>query len=128
MAPARVDLADRVEDPEERERLEEEAMERFEKIGYQIMHRSGGGMMDANPFAATLGDRDKRQLVAGLLGQAFVIAWTTVRHNKAATEEIADRLVEAGELYGEDVTALLERVGLERPDIDVLQESTWPAI
>jgi hypothetical protein len=85
-------------------------------------------VMDSNPFSATLGDRDKRRLVAGLLGQAFVIAWTTVRHNQAATEAIADRLVEAGELYGEDVTALLERVGLERPEIDVLQESTWPAI
>jgi cell division protease FtsH len=128
MAPALIDLADRIEDPEEREAAEERAMERFERIGYQIMHRSGGGIMDANPFSATLGDRDKRKLVAGLLGQSFVVAWNTVRHNRAATEQIADRLVEAGELYGEDVTALLERAGLNRPEIDVLEESTWPVI
>jgi hypothetical protein len=84
--------------------------------------------MDANPFSATLGDRDKRKLVAGLLGQAFVVAWNTVRHNRDATKEIADRLVEAGELYGEDVTSLLDRVALRQPEIDVLEESTWPAI
>ena len=52
MAPAPIDLSDRIEDPEEREEAEKEARERFERLGYQIMHRSGGGMLDDNPFAA----------------------------------------------------------------------------
>jgi hypothetical protein len=128
MAPAPIDLSDRIVDDEEREAAEERAMERFEHIGFQIMHRSGGGVMDTNPFAATLSDRDKRRLVAGLLGQAFVVAWCTVRHNRDATERIAERLIEAGELYGDDVSELLEAADLRRPEIDVLDEATWPAI
>jgi SpoVK/Ycf46/Vps4 family AAA+-type ATPase len=128
MAPAPIDLADRIEDPEERADAEREVMERFERLGAQIMHRSGGGVLDSNPFAATLGDPDKRRLVAGLLGQSFVVAWCTVRHNRTATERIAEALIAAGELYGEDVTGLLEAMRLERPRIDVLEEASWPVI
>ena len=52
MAPERVDLSDRIEDPELREQEEDRIMERFRRIGIQIMHRSGGGMMDADPMQA----------------------------------------------------------------------------
>jgi SpoVK/Ycf46/Vps4 family AAA+-type ATPase len=128
MAPAPIDLSDRIDDPEEREQAEKLAMRRFEDLGTQIMHRSGGGMMDSNPFMATLGDRNKAKLVAGLLGQAFVVAWCTVRANREATERIAERLIAAGELYGDDVTGLLDSAGLRRPEIDVLDEATWPTI
>jgi ATP-dependent Zn protease len=128
MAPSRIDLADRIEDPAEREAAEARVTERFEEIGLQIMHRSGGGILDADVFAAALSDRAKRKLIAGLLGQAFVVAWCTVRHNRAATERIAERLIAAEELYGDDVTSLLDQSGLERPEIDVLDEATWPAI
>jgi SpoVK/Ycf46/Vps4 family AAA+-type ATPase len=128
MAPAPIDLADRIDDPEEREQAEKQALRRFEDLGTQIMHRSGGGMMDSNPFMATLGDRNKSKLVAGLLGQAFVVAWCTVRANRDATERIAERLIASGELYGDDVIGLLDSSGLQRPEIDVLDEATWPTI
>jgi ATP-dependent Zn protease len=128
MAPSRIDLAGRIEDPEEREAAEARVTERFERIGLQIMHRSGGGILDADVFAAALSDRAKRTLIAGLLGQAFVVAWCTIRHNRAATERIAERLIAAEELYGDDVTSLLDQSGLQRPEIDVLDEATWPAI
>ena len=128
MAPSRIDLADRIEDPEERTAAEERVTERFEQIGLQIMHRSGGGILDADVFAAALSDRAKRTLIAGLLGQAFVVAWCTVRHNRTATERIAERLIAAEELYGDDVTSLLDQSALERPEIDVLDEATWPKI
>jgi SpoVK/Ycf46/Vps4 family AAA+-type ATPase len=128
MAPAPIDLSDRIPDPEEREREEKRAMERFERLGEQIMHRSGGGLMDSNPFMATLGDRNKARLVSGLLGQAFVVAWCTVRENREATERIAQRLIDEGELYGDEVTDLLESAYLRRPEIDVRDEATWPVI
>jgi hypothetical protein len=128
MAPAPIDLADRIDDPEEREQAEKKAMERFERIGYQIMHRSGGGLADGNPYMATLGDRHKAQLVAGLLGQAFVVAWCTVKLNREGTEHVAERLIAAGELYGDEVTDLLDSASLRRPEIDVLDEATWPTI
>jgi hypothetical protein len=128
MAPAPIDLADRIEDAEEREAAETKAMDRFRKLGFQIMHRSGGGMMDGNPYAATLGDGDKRRLVAELLGQAFVVAHATIRANRVGTEHVADRLIAAGELYGDEVTGLLDEARLVKPEIDVLDEATWPVI
>jgi ATP-dependent Zn protease len=128
MAPAPIDLSDRIEDPEEREEAEKRTIERFERLGYQLMQRSGGGVLDDNPLAAILGDRDKRRMVAGLLGQAFVVAWNTIRLNRDGTQHVAERLIAAGELYGDDVTGLLDRVALRKPEIDVLDEATWPAI
>ena len=83
---------------------------------------------DDSAYDSSLKDPAKRKQVAGLLGQAFVIAWNTIRANKEATETVADRLVEAQELYGDDVVALLNEVRLRKPDIDVLDDSQWPVI
>jgi hypothetical protein len=128
MGPAPIDLSERIEDLELRRQEEERVMERFERIGYQIMHRSGGGMMDGNPFGATLSDGRKRPLVAQLLGQAFLVAYQTVAQNRAGTDYVANRLIAAGELYGEEVTELLDEARLEKPEIDVLDEAQWPTI
>jgi cell division protease FtsH len=126
MGPAPIDLSDRIHHDGEREEMEQRFAERFQRIGYQIMNRSGPG--DTNPFAPTLADRDKRPLVAGLLGQAFVIAYQTIAQNREATERVAEELIQHGELYGDDVTSLLDGIGLRKPAIDVLDEATWPAI
>jgi ATP-dependent Zn protease len=128
MGPAPIDLSDRIEDTEEREAAERRIMERFQQLGYRIMNRSGGGLMDQNPFATTLSDSDKRPLIAALLGQAFVVAYQAVRQNRAGTEHVAERLIAAGELYGNEVTDLLDDARLTKPAIDVLDEATWPAI
>jgi ATP-dependent Zn protease len=128
MAPSPVDLSDRIEDPEERREAEKRVQERFIDLGNTIMHRSGSGMLDAQPLAATLGDPAKRRLVAQLLGQAMVIAYATITANRAATERVADELVERRELYGDEVVTLLDSVELHKPEIDVLEESAWPAI
>ena len=127
MGPTRVDLGDRIEHEDDRAEAEKKIDERFQRIGYQIMNRSPGGE-ELNPFGSTLSDANKRPLVAGLLGQAFVVAYNTVVQNKDATARVADELVEHGELYGDEVTSLLDGVGLRKPDIDVLDEATWPAI
>jgi hypothetical protein len=121
MAPTPIDLSDRIADPEEREKAEEHVMERFERLGLQLMHR---GDMDAEATK----DGAKSKLVAGLLGQAFVVAWNTIRVNKEATDYIATRLIAAGEMYGNDVTDLLDGCRLVKPEIDVLDEATWPVI
>jgi ATP-dependent Zn protease len=128
MAPTPVDLSDRIEDPETRREEEERIEARFVRLGDTIMHRSGSGMLDAQPLAATLGDGAKRRLVAMLLGQAMVVAYATIRANKDAVETVADRLVEQRELYGDEVVQLLDSVELHKPTIDVLEGSTWPAI
>jgi hypothetical protein len=124
MGPERVDLSDRIDDPEEREAEEERVLERFQQIGRQIMHRS----IDDDLIAGMLKDSDKRRLAAGLLGQSFVIAYNTVKHNKAGVEKVAERLIAAGELYGDEVVDLLDEAQLEQPQIDVLDEESWPRI
>jgi hypothetical protein len=128
MAPAPIDLADRIEDAEEREEAEQKAKERFEELGYQLMHRSGSGALADDAYASALADPAKRRLIAGLLGQAFVVAWNTIRLNREGTQHVAERLIAAGELYGEDVTALLDGAVLRKPAIDVTDEATWPVI
>jgi hypothetical protein len=93
------------------------------------MHRSGGGSaFDDDGMSRALGDPDKRRLAAGLLGQAFVVAYNTVRQNKAGTDHVADELMRRGELYGQEVVDLLESANLTKPEIDLLDEATWPRI
>jgi ATP-dependent Zn protease len=129
MGPARIDLSDRIEDPELRAEEEKRVKERTERLGYQIMHRSGGGSaFDDDGMSRALGDPDKRRLAAGLLGQAFVVAYNTVRQNKAGTDHVADELMRRGELYGQEVVDLLESANLTKPEIDLLDEATWPRI
>ena len=90
-------------------------MERFEAIGNQIIHRAGGGMMDGNPYSAALSDGFKRKIAAGLLGQAFVVAYNTVSSTSEGTDYVADRLMRAGELYGDDVMRCSTTPGSRSP-------------
>jgi cell division protease FtsH len=127
MAPAPVDLSDRIADREEREKEEKRVMERFERIGFQLMHRSGAEI-EGRTYTASMADPNKRRLVAGLLGQCFVVAWNTIKENREATDRIAERLIAEHELYGDDVNDLLNEQRLRKPTIDVLDETTWPVI
>ncbi len=127
MAPAPIDLRGRIAGREEREKEEKRVMERFERIGYQLMHRSGEATGGA-PYTASMRDPDKRKLVAGLIGQSFVVAWNTVRENREGTDYVAEKLIAARELYGDDVTNLLDEARLRKPKIDLLEEASWPAI
>jgi cell division protease FtsH len=126
MAPSPIDLSDRIADPEACKKAEKEVMERFEQLGTKIMHRSAG--MNDSAFGAALGDPGKRRLAAGLLGQAFVIAYETIKLNKDATERIAERLIAEGEMYGDDVTQMLDEARLRKPEIDILDDAAWPVI
>ncbi len=128
MGPGKIDLGDRVTDPALREKEEERVRERFVALGNQVMHRSGSGLMDAQPLSDVLGDPAKRALVAELIGQSFVVAFNTIRANRDGVERVADRLVERGELYGDEVEELLNSVALSKPTIDLLEEAAWPAI
>jgi hypothetical protein len=125
MAPSPIDLSDRIADREEREEAEKKVVERFEKLGEKLMHRSGG--MDGTS-GAVAGDGAKRRLVTGLLGQAFVVAYNTLHVNREATARIADRLIAEKEMYGDDVTEMLDECRLRKPEIDILDETTWPVI
>jgi ATP-dependent Zn protease len=104
----------------------DEAVKRLERIGNTIMNRaSGAGPFSDNPLGAVLGDRDKRRGAAQILGQAYVTAYSLMASNKDAIEKIAATLAERKEMYGDEVTDLLNSVGLVRPEIDLHDDTTW---
>ena len=129
MGPEPVRLEGRVPD-EFRDEKEKELMERFEKIGLQIMRRGGmgGNMMAPDPITSVLGDHHKRTAAAQLLGQAYVTAHHVIAHNREKVEQIAEVLIERRELHGDEVVELLERARLEAPEIDLLDEAAWPKV
>jgi ATP-dependent Zn protease len=114
-------------DDETEEEARERVLKRFQTIGVQLMNRtSGGGPFTENPIAGVLNDRDKRDLAAQILGQSYVSAYNLIRHNKDAVEKIADALVERREVFGDELLAILDGVGLKKPELDLAQEDTWP--
>jgi ATP-dependent Zn protease len=103
--------------------------ERLERIGNAIMSRARvSNPMAPDPVAAVLSDSDKRRAAAQLLGQAYVSAYALIAANREAVGRIAEALIDRRELYGDEVTALLSSAGLKRPEIDLLDDSTWPQV
>jgi ATP-dependent Zn protease len=106
-----------------------EVHRRLERIGSTIMSRARvSGGMAPDPVAGVLGDKDKHRDAAILLGQAYVTAYTMIAANKAAVEEIAEVLIDRKEMYGDEVIDLLQAVDLHRPQINLLDDRTWPTV
>ena len=112
------------------EETEDEVMKRLERIGKTIMNRaaSGQGMWGDNPLASVLGDRDKRQAAAQILGQAYVSAFALMASNRPQIERIAETLIERKEMHGDEVVEMLSGVGLTRPELDLMDSRTWPKV
>ena len=108
----------------------EDMLKRLERIGNTIMNRAsgGGGMFNENPLGAVLGDRDKRRAAAQILGQAYVSAYALMATNREQLESIAETLIDRKEMHGDEVVDLLNSVGLKRPEIDLMDDSTWPTV
>jgi ATP-dependent Zn protease len=125
MGPEAVHLDGSLEVKEEAE----EVLKRLERIGSAIMNRTSGGMLMApDPIASVLGDRDKRRAAAQILGQAYVNAYSLIASNREGVEQIADTLIERKEMHGDEVVELLNSVHLTRPQIDLLDDKTWPTV
>jgi ATP-dependent Zn protease len=129
MGPEPVDLGNSYSRGEFAEDAKRRIEKRFEGIGLQILNRTGGGgPMGENPIASVLGDPQKKRSAAILLGQAYVKAYALVDHNRAAVERVADVLVTRKEIHGDEVLELLDSLNLEIPEVDLLEERTWPRI
>jgi ATP-dependent Zn protease len=129
MGPERIDLDGRFTAIEDEDAERDKLMERFERIGLQIMNRfSASGPMGGDPIAGVLGDPGKRQAVGRLLGQAYVTAYNLIGHNRDKVERIAEVLMERKEMHGDEVVDVLDSVELEKPDIDLTDERTWPKV
>jgi cell division protease FtsH len=129
MGPEPIDLNGRLFDSEEERRVEEDrVMERFERIGLQIMNRARGAREQGDAIATILGDPSKRAAAAQILGQAYITAVCLIRHNREKVLHIAETLVNRRELHGDEVVEVLDGVALEAPHIDVTDETTWPKL
>lgn len=131
MAPERVEFADgfKAKEGQTEDEAREEIAKKYERIGIQIMNRSGGGNATGHdPLAGVLGDPAKRAMAAQLLGQAYVTAHQLVEHNRAGVERVADVLVDKRELHGDEIVGLLDSVELQIPQTDPTKEESWPKL
>jgi ATP-dependent Zn protease len=130
MGPEPIDLSHlEFDDDEQRRAREDELAERFERIGNRIMNRaSGGNLLQGNPLASVLGDRDKRRSAAMILGQSYLTALCLIRHNREQVAQIAETLVERREMHGDEVVEMLDAARLEAPAIDITDETIWPKL
>ena len=128
MGPEPLDLRGRVS-KERLPEVEKQLMERFERIGLQIMNRARqSSAMDSDPIGSVLGDPAKRSAAAQILGQAYLTAVCCMRANREAVASVADALVQHKELYGDEVVELLQLADPRAPTIDVLDEDIWPKV
>jgi len=101
----------------------------FEKIGLQLMNRSRGSAdYHADPIASVLNDPTKRSNAAQLIGRAYVVAENFIRLNKDKVENVAEVLIQKGEIYGDELIALLDAQHFQKPTIDFTKAEAWPAI
>jgi ATP-dependent Zn protease len=108
------------------EEAREDVLRRFERIGLQIMSRSGGGPFDPDPISGVLSDPSKRTIAAQILGQAYVTAHNVAKANRAGIDRIADALEARLEIMGDELIELLDTSGLAIPEFDLADESSWP--
>jgi cell division protease FtsH len=114
---------------ETEEQARKEVLDRFEKIGLQIMARAGGGgPFEADPIAGVLGDPAKRTVAAQILGQAYVTAHNLAVVNRKGIEAIADALEDKREIMGDALLSLLNAQRIMIPEIDLADESVWPPL
>jgi ATP-dependent Zn protease len=127
MGPQPFEIEPREGETEEEAR--ERILKRFEKIGLQIVNRTGGGgPFSEDPISSVLGDQDKRAIVGQLVGQAYVAAYNLVRANREAVEHIADILAARRELFGDELLNLLDESKISVPEVDLSEESSWPTM
>ena len=128
MGPEPIDFAGKVPAAKLEDR-EQEVMERFEKIGAQIMNRaSGGSAMERDPMGAVLSDPGKRRAAAQILGQAYLAAQCLIEANRDKVEAIAETLILRRELHGDEVVDLLDAHDLRRPEVDLSDDKNWPRL
>jgi hypothetical protein len=56
-----------------------------------------------------------RRVVAQLLGAAYIDDWRLANVNKDAIDQAAEALIAQGELMGDEISGLLDSVGMREP-------------
>ena len=116
---------------EDEEETRERIMKRFEKIGLQIMNRTGGGGADRRrtrsraSSATATSARWRRRSSA----RRTCAAHHLIQHNRDGVEQVADGRDRAkGEIYGDELVHLLDAQNLRVPEVDLTDDRTWPTL
>jgi len=126
MSPPPLQVPKFADETEEQTRMR--VAKQLERVGAQLMNRTRGGVdFHGDPVAAILGDPIKRGLTAQLMGQAFVTAYNFIRLNKDGVERVATELAKEREIYGDHITRLLDAQHFVKPEVDWLDEASWPS-
>ncbi len=110
------------------EQVQERLEKRVEQLGLQLLNRTRGGGIQQDPVGSIFMDAFKRQAAAQIVGQAFVIAYNFIKLNENKVERVAEVLLEKKEIYGDELTGLLDAQKFEKPEIDWTKDESWPPI
>jgi ATP-dependent Zn protease len=77
-----------------------------------VVDLTGGAHIQSTWSGAVLANPRGRRVVAQLLGAAYIDDWRLMNVNKEAIDQAAEALMAQGELMGDEISGLLESVGL----------------
>ena len=126
MGPAPIDLSDRIADREEREKAEENGHGalREARLPAHAPLRADDGTSDGRAEDGGEAQAGRRPARPGVR-----VAWNTIRVNKEATDYIADAADRRRRALRRRCRSNCStRPACVKPEIDVLDETTWPVI
>jgi ATP-dependent Zn protease len=100
-------------------------------IGEQLISVSqvAQGVHEQGTWAgAVLNNPRGRRVVAQLLGAAYIDDWRLMNVNKEAIDQAAEALTAQGELMGDEISGLLDSVGLRAPNESDPYPEDMPAV
>jgi ATP-dependent Zn protease len=100
------------------DKLDERMSRRAANIGEQLISVAEipQGILEQGSWAgAVLNNRRSRRIVAQILGSAYIDDWRLMYVNKEAIDLAAEALIAQGELMGDEISGLLDSVGLRTP-------------
>jgi ATP-dependent Zn protease len=100
------------------DKLDERMSRRAADIGEQLISVAEipSGLLEQGSFTgAVLNNRRSRRIVAQILGSAYIDDWRLMYVNKEAIDLAAEALIAQGELMGDEISGLLDSVGLRMP-------------
>jgi ATP-dependent Zn protease len=113
------------------DKLDPEMSRKAINIGEQlisVVQVTQGVHEQGTPSGAVLNNPMARRTVAQLLGAAYIDDWRLMYVNKEAIDLAAEALIAQGELVGDEISGLLDSVGMREPTANDPYPEDLPAL
>jgi hypothetical protein len=100
------------------DKLDQQMSAKAANIGEQLISVADvtqGAHAQGTWVGAVINNPRGRRVVAQLLGSAYIDDWRLMYVNKEAIDQAAEALIAQGELVGDEISGLLDSVGLRAP-------------